>query len=381
MPVSVFSSSGRPDKPFIVAVIVAAGFAGAQLAAVGLHYMNRASAARQAMQPATPATEPTPFLLTTPAPATAQTQTAPPPAATDAAPAAPSDAALSTAERLLREATLLRERGDTNNALARLQDAAQRDPANANVLAEMAMIYESMQLYDRSAETWRRIHQIGPSAGALYELADMKLRVGASPAAAAPAATGPGFASSSPLDAVGSRYDAEGIPDGSTFGITEATLTENTDPDAESNLTLRVGVKARSNTLIDHTRVKIQVFFYDTEGGSDRPVLTDADVNYEWITPNRDWKNSNPEVLAVSYVRMKAGALSPEEALTEAAANVTPPVGGRPARTAKKPAQTGPRKYAGYQVRVYYNDQLQDVRAEPTKLLNLYPPPLTLPSQ
>jgi hypothetical protein len=61
---------------------------------------------------------------------------------------------------------------------------------------------------------------------------------------------------------------------------------------------------------------------------------------------------------------------------------VTPPIGNRKARTAKKPpGETGARKYAGYQVRVYYNDQLQDVRAEPTKLLNLFAPPLSLPSQ
>ena len=55
----------------------------------------------------------------------------------------------------MKEATLLRERGDTPNALARLQDAAERDPKNANVLAEMAMIYESIQNFDRSADTWR----------------------------------------------------------------------------------------------------------------------------------------------------------------------------------------------------------------------------------
>ena len=47
--------------------------------------------------------------------------------------------------------------------------------------------------------------------------------------------------------------------------------------------------------------------------------------------------------------------------------------------TVKKPVSDATnRQYAGYQVRVYYNDQLQDVRAEPTKLLNLFPPPLTL---
>ena len=179
------------------------------------------------------------------------------PAATPAA----SNEALSVAERLLKEATLLRERGDTTNALARLQDASQRDPKNANVLAEMAMIYESIQLFDRSNETWRKIQEIGPSAGALYELADMKLKVGAAPSTAPAAVAGPGFAGVSPLDAGTTRNGPEGIPDGSTFGITEATITNNPDPDAETNLTLRVGVKVRANTLIDHTKVKIQVYF------------------------------------------------------------------------------------------------------------------------
>jgi hypothetical protein len=86
-------------------------------------------------------------------------------------------------------------------------------------------------------------------------------------------------------------------------------------------------------------------------------------------------------MLAVSYVRFKGGAVLSDSALAEAAAAVTPPVGGRKASTAKKaPARAGTRKYAGYQIRVYYNDQLQDVRAEPTKLLNFFPPPLSLQS-
>lgn len=385
MRASVLFSSNRPDRTFLIALVVAAAFGGAQLAAVALHYSNRARVARQTAQPvaAAPAVP-----GATPDAATTTTATAPP-----AAPAAPAatettvsstDAALSVAEKLLKEATLLRARGDTNNALVRLQDAAERDPKNANVLAEMAMIFESMQLFDRSNETWQKIYQIGPSAGALYQLADMKLKVGVAPTAAAPAtAAGPGFASASPLDVAATRYDAEGIPDGSTFGISEVTVTENADPEAEANLTLRVGVKVRSNTLIDHTKVKIQVYFYDTLENDSKYALTDAEVNYEWLTPNHDWKDSNPEILAVSYTRLKAGSLSAEDALTEAAANVTPPVGGRKARTgaSKKADAAGPRKYGGYQVRVYYNDQLQDVRAEPTKLLNLYPPPYSLPSQ
>jgi hypothetical protein len=42
-------------------------------------------------------------------------------------------------------------------------------------------------------------------------------------------------------------------------------------------------------------------------------------------------------------------------------------------------SEAGHRKYLGYIVRIYYNEQLQAVRADPTKLLNLFPPPLTAP--
>lgn len=376
-----FSSPVGPDRTYPIAIAIVSVLGAAQLLAVALHYAGKYTAARRTAEPtivAEPAVDSAtaPPLATPPQPAAAM-----PPAATQAT---PSNAALSAAEQLLKDATLLRERGDTTNALARLQDAAQRDPKNANVLAEMAMIYESIQLFDRSNETWRKIVEIGPSAGALYELADMKLKVGVAPTAppadAAVAAAGPGFAGRSPLDAgTAARNDPEGIPVGSTFGIVEASVAENPDPDAETNLTLRVGVKVRSNTLIDHTKVKIQVYFYDTVENN-KVALTDAEVSYEWLTPNHDWKGTNPEILAVSYVRLKQSAISADAALSEAAANVTPPLGNRKA-TAKKPPASGNRKYAGYQVRVYYNDQLQDVRAEPTKLLNLFAPPLTLPTQ
>ena len=279
---------------------------------------------------------------------------------------------------MIKEAAAFREKGDTANALARLQSAAEKNPTDPTILAEMAMIYESVQLFDRSSETWRRLRDLGPSAGPLYELADMKLKPGAATAAPSTALAGPGFAGVSPLDTGAMRNSPDGIPEGSTFGIAEATITENPDPEAETNLTLRVSVKVRANTLIDHTKVKIQVYFYDTVENN-KVALTDAEVNYEWVTPDHDWKNTNPEILEVKYLRLKNGALSTEAALAEAAAAVTPPTAGRKAGVSKQPAgSAGNRKFAGYQIRVYYLDQLQDVRAEPTKLLNLFPPPLTL---
>jgi hypothetical protein len=375
-----------PDKILPIALGLVAIFGAAELAGLAIFYIGRARAHHAAVHPtitAAPAVAPAPEASAAPQSSTVPQISAPP--VTTAAQSPPSAAVLSAAERLLKEATELREHGDTANALARLQEAAQRDPKNANVLAEMAMIYESIQLFDRSNETWRKIQEIGPSAGALYELADMKLKVGVP--APANAAAGPGLAGVSPLDAGTTRNDSDGIPDGSTFGITEVTATESPDPDADTNMTLRIAVKARPNTVIDHTKVKIQVFFYDTVENKD-VVLTDADVSYEWLTPHHDWKDTNPELLSVTYLRPKSKAASPEAALSAAAAAVTPsPSNKKKSAAAKKesagetPGEGGHRKYLGYIVRIYYNDQLQAVRADPSKLLNLYPPPFTAPSQ
>ena len=368
-----------PDKILLIALGVVAIFGAAEIAATAVFYINRARAEYVAAHPK-PA-------VAAPAPAEVPKATAAPVEETTTAPAtaqsSPSAVVLSTAEQLLKQATELRERGDTASALLRLQDAAQRDPKNANVLAEMAMIYESIQQFERSNETWRKIQEIGPSAGALFELADMKLKNGA--LAPTTAATGPGLAGASPLDAGTTRNDADGIPDGSTFGITEVTATDSPDADSETNMKLKIAVKVRPGAVADHTKVKIQVFFYDTVDNKE-VVLTDADVSYEWLTPHHDWKDTNPEILAVTYLRPKNKPISPDAALSAAAAAVTPP-GGKKKTPPKKeasadlPGEGGHRKYLGYIVRIYYNDQLQAVRADPTKLLNLFPPPFTAPVQ
>jgi tetratricopeptide (TPR) repeat protein len=378
----LISPTPPPDKMFRIGLWLVAIFGAAQLAGLGVFYAGKWRADYVAAHPkvTTPAVTPAPS-----APAVADTTTQAPATTTTATTtqSTPSTAALSIAEKLLKEATELRDKGDTTNALARLQDAAQRDPKNANVLAEMAMIYESIQLYDRSNETWKKIMEIGPSAGPLYELADMKLKTGVTPPAATTNTTGPGLAGTSPLDAGTTRNDAEGIPDGSSFGITEVTATDSPDADAETNMKLKISVKARPNAPIDHTKVKIQVFFYDTVDNKE-VVLTDADVSYEWLTPHHDWKETNPEILAVTYLRSK-NKTSSDAALTAAAASVTPPGTTKKKTPAKKDAATdatsegGHRKYLGYIVRIYYSEQLQAVRADPTKLLNLFPPPLTAP--
>jgi tetratricopeptide (TPR) repeat protein len=366
-----FVSSGRADRSFQIGLSLVIVFAVAEIFIAGFHYIGTMRPA--SVTTAAPARQ-VPAAIPSAAPS------APPVALTVASPALePATSTVSVADRLLKQANAARESGDTVNALARLQDAAQRDPKNAEVLAEMAMIYESIQNFDRSADTWKRVQEIGPSAGPLYELADMKLKTGVS---APGSTTGSALDVGKPattLDASSVRSTSEGIPAGSTLAITEVTASETPDPDAETNLMLRIAVRKRPQAVIDHTKVKIQVFFYDTVGDNDIK-LTDADVSYEWLTPNHDWAASNSETLAVTYIRPKSKASTAESNLATAAAAINPAKKGKPVKAA--PAlDASNRKYLGYIVRVYYNDLLQDKRAEPSRLLTLFPAPNTAPPQ
>ena len=161
------------------------------------------------------------------------------------------------------------------------------------------------------------------------------------------------------------------------MGITEVKTTETPDPDAEKNLTLQIGIKKQPAATVDHTKVKILVEFYDTVGDKDIK-LTNADVNYEWLTPKHDWTETNPEVLSVRYLRAKTAGASSESALSEAAATVRP---GQKGRAKGSAADSGKRKYLGYIIRVYYDDELQAVQAEPSRLLQHFPPSKSSSSQ
>jgi hypothetical protein len=133
-----------------------------------------------------------------------------------------------------------------------------------------------------------------------------------------------------------------GASQNAILAITEATLSETTDPTAQTHLTLKIGVKPRPGTPNGHV-VKIVVSFYDlTKDNKMKP--TDARVGYDWLTPTNDWADATPKFLVATYVRPKSQRLSTDE-----------------------------RRYGGFVVRVYFDGQLQDSRANPTDLLTLFP--------
>jgi TolB-like protein/class 3 adenylate cyclase/Tfp pilus assembly protein PilF len=130
-------------------------------------------------------------------------------------------------------------------------------------------------------------------------------------------------------------------PHSSILAITQTTLAETTDPNAQTRFTLKIGVKPRPGT--QNGNVVIVVSFYDlTRDNKMKP--TDARTGYDWLTSTRDWTDPSPKFLAATYVRPKTQMPSAQE-----------------------------RRYGGFIVRVYFDGQLQDSRATPPELLTLFP--------
>ena len=354
---TLFSRAIQIDPSFHVALGVLVIFAIAEVFFATSYYVARARANRVSAQAvtATIARAPAASTASAPAPAAAQPSVSPSTAASTPPP--------SIVAQLLREGTQLRERGDTTNALARFQEALDSEPDNTAVLQETAQTYESMQMFDRANDAWRRIKQISSSDSATYALADRRLKVGVP----APPTVEPGGGPAE-MD-VPSGKDIGGNTEGPVMGISDVKTKETSDPEAETNLTLEIGIKKQPGTVVDHNKVKILVFLYDVVNDKDIK-LTDADVSNEWLTSKHDWSDTNPEVLLVRYVRAKTGGALSESSLSEAAAKVRP---GQKGRGSKGSADIGQRKYLGYIVRVYYGDDLQAVQAEPSRLLQQFP--------
>lgn len=269
---------------------------------------------------------------------------------------------------LLGQARQLRIRGDMRNALARLREAQISEPSNCDVIAEIATCYEQMSQLDRAIEQWQRVYDLGPGCGPAYDLAEIKLRTGI----AGPA---PSVRAARAADPTGSGTAA---PERETkVGIVDVALIEESDPTAEKRLSLKITLKNRPGRYVDSNKIAIQAYFYDLVDG--KITLTSAETSSRWLTNHLQWDESTSQVLEAVYFRPKAEALAiptPRPKGKKPAKGVPsnePPV---PLAAAGNAGET--REYAGYIVRVYYDRELQDVRAEPKALLEQFPPEAVL---
>jgi hypothetical protein len=243
-------------------------------------------------------------------------------------------------QELVAQGKTLRDRGDMGNALTRLREAQALDPRSPLAIAEIAVTYEKMGLADRAGEQWKRIYEMGESAGVYWTAAEAKLKQTQALAlrSAQPTAGAAAGAAISTL-----RPDA-------TLGLGDISVTDVPDLQADKRFSLKVPLKARPGSAIDVRNVVIQVLFYDILDGKDI-VQTNASVNSRWGTAPPDWENGETEILEVEY-------LQPIMATSDSAKE--------------------DRKYFGHIVRLYYKDELQDTRADPIRLNSQYPAPSTL---
>jgi lipopolysaccharide biosynthesis regulator YciM len=157
---TLLSRAIQIDPSFHVALGVIVILAIAEVFFATSYYVGRARANRVSAQGVTATIARAPAASPPAASPPAAAQPSVPPAAAVTSPAP------SIVDQLLREGKEFRERGDTTNALARFQEALDSEPDNTGLLQEMAQTYESMQLFDRANDVWRRIKQISPSDSA-----------------------------------------------------------------------------------------------------------------------------------------------------------------------------------------------------------------------
>jgi hypothetical protein len=339
----------RSGRTFLIAAILLGLVCALQLGALGWHLVrggSRQNAIVASAEPLTPEGQADAMpradeLLGAPTPA----PPVPAPAPALAAAARP----VVTTKDLVGQARGLRLRGDTNAALARLREAQLTAPTDPDVLAEMAVVYEQIRNPELAIELWQRIYEQGNAAGPAFYLAEMRLRSGMAVATDAARPTkGGGTGAADPAR-------------DQRLGITDVTLREESDPNAEKKLSLKVTVKNRPGKFVDANKVSIQAFFYDSIEGR-QTALTNAETAFQWLTNPAEWNEATPQTLEATYYRgFPPAPLVPTKAKgKKSAPEPTPPPS--PART-----------FAGYIVRIYYDRALQDVKAEPNSLLQQFP--------
>jgi tetratricopeptide (TPR) repeat protein len=238
-------------------------------------------------------------------------------------------------EILLQGRTLL-DRGDTSNALIHFREAYALDPQNPEAIAEIARTYEKMGLPDKAAEHWKRILEMGESAGVYYTAAEAKMRE-------AVLATRVALQNTEP-------NGSAGVPVASAmFGIGRVEKEDIDDPRALRRFVLRVPIKVRERTKVNVKDLTVQVLFYDRV--DDKPQRTSANVKHRWGTLPTDWRDDDTELLEVEY--------------------------NQPLPDASDPKREN-RIYFGYIIRVYYKDELQATGSDPADLGQKFPASQTL---
>lgn len=233
-------------------------------------------------------------------------------------------------EELMKEADLLEGGPAPGSALAPLEEAMTLQPRNVELLQRLASLHEKLGQTELAEGMWQNLVDLGPAAGRLLDVAEIRLRL-LRPETAVTAAPGMEL------------RDQVGLQPGSSLGVVDLQVKDSADGGMKD---LRLAVKARPGETIDGRDVRINVTFYELMDGD--VVPTTSRVQSMWFTTPVDWKDEGIEILEVKYEVPRLG-----------------PDGGPPP------------EYYGFMVNIYHRGRLQETRADPADLQELFPPPLS----
>ncbi len=231
----------------------------------------------------------------------------------------PATIAVPRVESLLGESRALQMEGDMMRAMLKLDEAARIDPSEAGVLYHKGLLFEEMGLYEKAADQYLQVQQMGIQSGAYFKLAANKLTKGMDVAHAY-----------RPLVSIG------------PMNVRRASGSM-ADKQADISITLL----ARPDKPINPTDVNVQLHFYDKlNGGEIRKALDNAQIGQRW-DDRVDWQDpGNEETLNISY-RVPEVHLADEHLF-------------------------GERSFFGFVVELLYKGEVIDQQASPRRLNSIH---------
>jgi hypothetical protein len=264
----------------------------------------------------------------------------------------------------------LRQAGETDGLMDLLKAAEGMDQDHPAVLKEFALTYEQSGLRDRAAEYWRRILSLGPElGGAFFAMARQRLGAAADPArmesGSAPGVERGGEALANLTGSAGAAlpFDPSALAGGSSsakgaevlsldeitreagavLGVGPCRVTADPTVVQGERQVVRIPIARVGDEVIEPTAVNVDVFFFDRVNGTGvEPTRADPPVAV-WAAEPVDWQGAEVEPLEVTYAL--------------------------PALSAPEERAHGKRSFYGYLIKLYYQNRLQAVVAEPRELL------------
>ena len=222
----------------------------------------------------------------------------------------------------------LRSEGDMLGALAALRNADSMQPDHPAILHELALTYRQMGLEERAEEHIARILAMGDSgAGDYFAVWDMWIRE---------------LNRDNRSGATGSGIPVRALHLGRIEALRDPAVTQG------EKIVLRIPIEADPQVAIDPVAVEVFVFFYDLVDGQRIEQTTADEPTYLFITSPVDWAGpDSSETLEVVYFHPQ---LTPDQV-----------------------RELGQRRFYGYVVKLFYQDELQDQVADPASLADQRP--------